>query len=201
VSEPSHIPIDENVLIQECKAGALNSFEPIVKKHQARLLKIAYQLLRDERLAEEAVQITFVKAWQKLNKFNGECDFGTWLFRLCVNTSYDQIRSRNRKKEDPISYDEDEDHSHTYEMIRSTDPSPAQETLREETRKMISDALDKLPEDQRVVIVLREMHGLDYREIAQTLGCREGTVMSRLFHARRKMRQLLKNHLQLNVIK
>jgi RNA polymerase sigma-70 factor (ECF subfamily) len=195
-TESSITSLDERVLLKECKSGSLQSFEPLVKHHQSRLFKVAYHVLRDDRLSEEAVQITFVKAWQKLDKFNGECDFGTWLFRLCVNTSYDLIRSRQRKKEDPISNEADDEETYPLEHLPSSESSPADQSIREETKQMIMHALEKLPEDQRVTLILREMHGLDYREIAESMNCREGTVMSRLFHARRRMRQLLKNPLE-----
>lgn len=192
-NESSAGEFNEPFLVEECKKGSLASFEPIVKHHQSRLLKVSYQLLRDERLAEEAVQITFVKAWQKINKFNGECDFGTWLFRLCVNTSYDQLRSRNRKREDPLTETPTEDGPFTpADSLKSSEPTPVQATLSMETKELIFEALNKLPDEQRIVLILREMHGLDYREIARTLNIRQGTVMSRLFHARQRMRQLLK---------
>ncbi len=180
------------MLLRECKRGRLESFEPLVRRNQARLGRVAYHILRDETLTEEAVQTTFVKAWQKIGKFRGQCAFGTWLHRMCVNTCCDMLRRQIRRREDPLpSGDNGDIINPSMEGILKSEVSPDRETIQREIKALVLQALTKLPEDQRLVLVLREMQGLDYREIARTAKCREGTVMSRLFHARRKIRQLL----------
>ena len=184
-------PLDEAKLIRECKRGSLESFEPLVRRYQARLGTIAYHILRDESLADEAVQLTFVKAWQKMRRFRGECSFGTWLHRLCVNTSWDLLRARSRQREASLPTTEDENGRVLLDDLLKSEASPDRETLNRELKNLILQALAKLPEEQRIVLILREMQGLDYREIAKTIKCRKGTAMSRLFHARRKLRQLL----------
>jgi RNA polymerase sigma-70 factor (ECF subfamily) len=183
--------IDEQTLIAECKRGRLQSFEPIVKHFQSRLGQVAYQVLRDETLAEEAVQTTFVKAWQKIRLFRGQCRFGTWLHRLCVNTSCDILRQRSRKREQPLPEAGDGESRLSLDSILQSEITPDKQSVHREIKSLVLQALEKLPEEQRLVIILREMQGLDYREIARTVKCREGTAMSRLFHARRKLRQLL----------
>jgi len=195
LSTLNNIPLhasDEAVLLCECKRGRLESFESLVRQNQARLGRIAYQILRNETLAEEAVQTTFVKAWQKIGKFRGQCAFATWLHRMCVNTCCDMLRRRIRRREDPLPVADNGDAVNpSMEGILKSEVSPDRETIQREIKALVLRALTKLPEDQRLVLVLREMQGLDYREIARTVKCREGTVMSRLFHARRKIRQLL----------
>jgi RNA polymerase sigma-70 factor, ECF subfamily len=180
----------EAQLIRECLEGKLASFEPLVKQQQSRLYQVAYQILRNESLAEEALQTTFVRTWQTLKQFRGQCSFATWTYRICVRECCNIIRSRNRKKETCLS-SYDEDGSFNFDQLVQSKQRPDHETLQHELQGLIAQALEKLPEEHRIVLVLRELHGLDYDEIAQTMKCRQGTVMSRLFHARRKLRKLL----------
>lgn len=185
-------PARERDLIRDCQGGKLESFEPLVKQHQKRMGAIAYHITRDASLAEEAAQKTFVKAWQNIGKFRGDCSFGTWLHRLCVNTACDLQRQRIRQRESPLPSDlESGTPTLPPESIPKDELSPDRASMNRELKALILEALDRLPEEQRLVIVLREMQGLDYREIARSIGCQEGTVMSRLFHARRKLRLLL----------
>jgi RNA polymerase sigma-70 factor, ECF subfamily len=182
--------VQEMRLIQECRDGKLDSFEPLVKQQQERVFNVAYQVLRNESLAEEATQTTFVRTWQTFSKFRGQCSFGTWVYRICINECCNIIRSRNRKKELMLSTSE-EDRGLDLDQLIHSQQRPDRETIQRELQDLITQALEKLPEEHRVVLVLRELHGMDYSEIARATNCRQGTVMSRLFHARRKLRKLL----------
>ncbi len=181
----------EAKLLAACRAGKVESYEPFVKENQGKLYHVAYQILRDESLAEEAVQLTFIKGWRKIGSFRGNSRFGTWLHRLCVNTSWDLLRQRMREKGRLPSDEPGEAPKQLLDEILSKETPPDKAMVRREIKTLVLQAMNKLPEEQRLVLVLREMQGLDYREIAKTLNCREGTVMSRLFHARQKIRQLL----------
>lgn len=183
-------PADEARLIRECQQGKLESFEPLVKAHQGRLGSIAYHILRDATLAQDAVQTTLVKAWQNMGRFRSESAFSTWLHRLCVHAACDLMRKQKRLKEMPLP-DVEEGLTTQFDQIISSKSGPDQQAIDKELKAAILKALDKLPEDQRTVIILREMHGLDYQEIAQTVRCPTGTAMSRLHHARRRLRELL----------
>lgn len=183
------ILVQEMRLIQECRDGKLDSFEPLVKQHQERIFNVAYQVLRNESLAEEATQTTFVRTWQTFGKFRGQCSFGTWVYRICIHECCNIIRLRNRKKE--LMLTTSEEHGLDLDQLIQSHQRPDRETIQRELQDLISQALEKLPEEHRVVLVLRELHGLDYSEIARAMNCRQGTVMSRLFHARRKLRKLL----------
>jgi RNA polymerase sigma-70 factor, ECF subfamily len=182
--------VQEMRLIQECRDGKLESFEPLVKQHQERVYNVAYQVLRNESSAEEATQTTFVRTWQTISKFRGQCSFGTWVYRICIHECCNIIRTRNRKKELMLTTS-DEDGGLDLDQLIQSNQRPDRETIQRELQGLITQALAKLPEEHRVVLVLRELHGMDYSEIARVMNCRQGTVMSRLFHARRKLRKLL----------
>lgn len=187
---PTPEEVLEAKLIRECKQGQVDSYEYFVKQNQNRLFHVALQVLRDECLAEEAVQITFIKGWKKIGSFRGNARFATWLHRLCINTAWDLLRQRMREKEH-IAQDEPGSNKILLDTVINSETPPDRALIRSEIRDLVMQAMDQLPEEQRLVLVLREMQGLDYKEIARTLKCREGTVMSRLFHARRKVRKLL----------
>jgi RNA polymerase sigma-70 factor, ECF subfamily len=189
---------EESKLLANCRQGDLKSYEPIVKMHQPRIVRLAFQILRDEHLAEEASHTTFIRVWQKLGKFDGRSSFSTWTHRLCVNICYDIMRARKRQESrfsrrpwddsSPSSINEPPN----WELIASPSLSPDSEAGNQEMFQAVLKALDSLPEDQRLAIILKEMQGLEHREIAAIMGCPEGTVMSRLFHARKKLREILR---------
>ena len=196
LAKPEQHLANESALILECKGGKLESFEPIVRHYQARLGRTAFRVLRDESLAEDAVQMTFVKAWQKISLFREQSAFCTWLYRLCVNTCCDILRHKGRQKEVPFPDEmKMEEMKLSPDAISKWESNPDHEDLRQEMKNLVLQSLARLPEKLRMVLVLREMEGLDYREIARTVKCREGTVISRLFHARRQLRRLVEKNL------
>jgi len=183
--------IDEEALVRECQKGRLESYEPLVKKYQARIAAHAYQFVRNEVDAEDLAQLTFVKAWRKIQTFNGKSSFYTWLYRLCTNTCLDHLRKKKRLGEEIQTSRVNEDDPKGVEDREGNEPGPDTMATNKELKQAIDAAIKQLSPDHQVVIVMREIQGLSYEEIAKALNCSVGTVMSRLFYARRYLRTRL----------
>ena len=189
-----HVPdagqdLDEGALIERCRAGDVAAFEPLVQKYRQRVWRLAFQVLRDREEAWDCAQDAFVRAFQSLGSFRGQSAFYTWLFRIAMNVATDRLRSRSAQARafgtQPIPAEEWE----------RTAPDPAarpdQAALGAERRERINEALDTLPPNARAIIMLSDVEGLSYREIATVLNCPIGTVMSRLHNARKRLRAAL----------
>ena len=186
---PESPGIDERALIQRCIAGDAVAFEPLVEKYRQRVWRLAYQVLHDREEAWDVAQEAFVRAFHSLPSFRGQSAFYTWLFRITVNVATDRHRQRGAQARafGPERVTEEE-------WARSTpDPGrgPDQEAARAEQRERIRRALDALPRKARTIIMLSDVEGLSYREIAEVLNCPIGTVMSRLHNARKRLKGLL----------
>jgi len=186
-------PSDDEV-IGAIRAGDRNAFRILVERYQARAYRLALRILRDEDAARGAVQDAFVKAYNNLAKFEQRSAFFTWLYRLVKNQCLDMLR-RDRSgravdwEEGGIAEAEASDAA-TPE-VDGVDFEPATEMQRKQLREHIDAAIAKLPEGARETLILREVEGLSYQEIADAQGIPKGTVMSRLFYARKQMRKLL----------
>jgi RNA polymerase sigma-70 factor (ECF subfamily) len=181
--------LDERALIERCIAGDAAAFEPLVEKYRQRVWRLAYQVLRDREEAWDVAQEAFVRAFHSLPSFRGQAAFYTWLFRITVNLATDRHRQRGAQARafGPERVSEEE-------WARTTpDPGggPDREAARAEQRERISRALDALPPKARAIIMLSDVEGLSYREIAEVLNCPIGTVMSRLHNARKRLKGLL----------
>src|SRR5712691_7317693 len=192
-SGPAGLPessgIDERELIQRCIAGDASAFEPLVEKYRQRVWRLAYQVLHDREEAWDVAQEAFVRAFHSLPTFRGQSAFYTWLFRITVNVATDRHRQRGAQARafGPERVSEEE-------WARTTpDPGggPEQQAARKEQRERIRSALDALPPKARTIIMLSDVEGLSYREIAEVLNCPIGTVMSRLHNARKRLKGLL----------
>ncbi|MGH7396404.1 MAG: RNA polymerase sigma factor [Candidatus Rokuibacteriota bacterium] len=186
---PESSGIDERALIRRCIAGEAAAFEPLVEKYRQRVWRLAYQVLHDREEAWDVAQEAFVRAFHSLPSFRGQSAFYTWLFRITVNVATDRHRQRGARARafGPERVTEEE-------WARSTpDPrgGPDQEAARAELRDRIRRALDALPPKARAIIMLSDVEGLSYREIAEVLNCPIGTVMSRLHNARKRLKGLL----------
>ncbi len=182
----------DSELVARVLQGDKNAFRPIVERYQNRIFAMVVGMVRDEAEARDLVQNAFIKAYQSLDTFRLDSSFYTWLYRIAMNLAIDSCRKRRRRKTG--SFDEavaarDEDG----EMLElhHTD-GPAEALQRKELRQRIFSAMEELTEEQREVLLLREVEGLSYAEISESMGIPEGTVMSRLFYARKKMQGLLR---------
>jgi len=180
---------DDRELIRRCQDGDVAAFEPLVEKYRQRVWRLAYQILRDREEAWDCAQEAFVRAFSSLGSFRGQSAFYTWLFRITVNVATDRHRSRGARTRafggEAVSEDEWE------RTAVDAEEGPDDAALRSEERERIERALDSLPPKARTIIILSDIEGLSYREIAAVLNCPMGTVMSRLHNARRRLRERL----------
>ena len=180
---------NDQTLIERCRHGDVAAFEPLVEKYRDRAWRLAFNVLRDREDAWDVTQEAFVRAWQALPSFRGQSAFYTWLFRIVVNAASDRARQRAaRGRAFGTERVPEEDWERT--MVDES-AAPDDEARRAEERERITQALAALPEHQRAIIMLSDLEGLSYREIAEVLDIPMGTVMSRLHNARKRLRAVL----------
>lgn len=174
---------DDWQLVQRVQGGDKTAFDVLVLKYQHKIVKLVMRYVQDPSESQDVAQEAFIKAYKALPNFRGESAFYTWLYRIAINTAKNYLVSRKRR---PLDYDVDLQDPAQYEMqARLSDvATPEGHALGEEVREVVAEAVEKLPEDLRMAIVLREIEGLSYEEIAQAMDCPVGTVRSRIFRAR-----------------
>jgi RNA polymerase sigma-70 factor (ECF subfamily) len=178
-------------LVRRAQRNERGAFDLLVLKYQHKVVKLVARLLRDPTEAEDVAQEAFVKAYRALGSFRGDSAFYTWLYRIAVNTARNAIASKQRR---PLDYEaelSESEQSNLASRLRHTD-TPEATALSEEIRVTVNDAIEQLPEDLRTAIVLREVEGLSYEEIAAAMDCPVGTVRSRIFRAREAIDRALK---------
>jgi len=184
---------EDRQLIAKAQAGDMSSFRQLVERHQRRAFTIALALVRDENDARELVQDAFLRVFKSLHSFQGTSSFFTWLYRIITNLSIDLLRKPGRKiSEMEERRHEEEDQESLFPFVsRVEGADPVDVVRRREIGARLQEALDALPPYHRGVIVMREVEGLSYEEMAQAMGVSKGTIMSRLFHARQKLQRAL----------
>jgi len=174
--------------VERARKGDLDAFNELVIRYQKTAYNVAYRILGDAEAAADAVQDAFLKAFKNIRRFRGG-SFKSWMFRIVTNTCYDVLRARKRRPSSSLDGMEVE-LNHT-PLGDSGVESPEEYAIRQELNRLIQEAINSLPPEQRVIIVLSDIEGFDYREISETLGIPLGTVKSRLSRARAKVRDLL----------
>ncbi|HUN73434.1 MAG TPA: RNA polymerase sigma factor RpoE [Steroidobacteraceae bacterium] len=186
-------------LVRRVQRGDKGAFDALVLKYQHKVVKLVMRYVRNPAEAEDVAQEAFIKAYRALPQFRGDSAFYTWLYRIAINTAKNAVVSRDRS---PVEFDLDAQNSdESYDMQGRLKDSETPEglVLTDEIRGTVNAAIDALPEDLRTAIVLRELEGLSYEEIAATMGCPVGTVRSRIFRAReaidRRLREVFEGGL------
>lgn len=174
-------PVDDAALIARSLRGDKDAFGELVERYFSFATRIAYRMTGQPQIAEDLAQESFVKAWLKLPQYRGESSFRTWLGRIVTNSTLDYLR---RARDEHMV--EDELYVPTYAGIR---PQPLLEGW--DLQELVRHAVLALPPESRAVVILREYEGLSYRDIAQTLDIPMGTVMSRLYYARERLKTML----------
>ncbi|HEX7416988.1 MAG TPA: RNA polymerase sigma factor RpoE [Steroidobacteraceae bacterium] len=171
-------------LVRRVQRGDKGAFDALVLKYQHKVVKLVMRYVRSTSEAEDIAQEAFIKAYRAMPQFRGDSAFYTWLYRIAINTAKNAVASRDRS---PIEYDLDlQNPEESYDVqgrLKDTE-TPEALALTEEIRGIVNSAMDALPEDLRTAIVLRELEGLSYEEIAASMDCPVGTVRSRIFRAR-----------------
>ena len=185
-----HSSADDRTLVRAAQRGDMATFEELVARHRDKIYARAYSMMRNEEEAVDLSQEAWVKGWQRLRQFQGESSFGTWMTRVVINLCLDQLRKQKRQRTESIEAMDEESGGVERQMpVVTVNPTAGLE--RGELRQRIDQALGQLSYEHRTSLVLHEFEEMEYREIAKTMGCSIGTVMSRLFYARRKLAALL----------
>ena len=177
-------------LVKSAQKGDMAAFEELVARHRDKIYARAFSMLRNEEEATDLSQEAWVKGWQRLVQFQGDSSFATWMTRIVINLCLDQLRRNKRVRTESIDEMNEETGGVERQMPVIT-PNPTEGLERGELRARIDKALGQLSYEHRTVLVLHEFEELEYKLIAKKMGCSIGTVMSRLFYARRKMAALL----------
>ena len=178
-------------LVRRVQAGDQTAFNLLVLKYQHRVLKLVGRFVNDAAEAEDVAQEAFLKAYRALASFRGDSAFYTWLYRIAINTAKNALVSQRRR---PVDFDLDLQDPEQYDRqakLKESD-TPEGVLLTEEIRSVVEQAMEQLPDDLRTAIVLRELEGLSYEEIAEAMDCPVGTVRSRIFRAREAIDKKLK---------
>src|SRR2546425_4896624 len=185
-----HSSADDATLVRAAQRGDMGAFEELVARHRDKIYARAYSLMRNEEEAIDLSQEAWIKGWQRLRQFQGEASFGTWMTRIVINLCLDQLRKQKRQRTESIEEMSEESGGVERQMpVLTINPTAGLE--RQELRQRIERGLSQLSYEHRTVLVLHEFEEMEYKQIAQTMGCSIGTVMSRLFYARRKLAALL----------
>jgi RNA polymerase sigma-70 factor (ECF subfamily) len=187
------VTADDQALIDRCLAGETDAFGGLVVRYQDRLYGTLVHLLGSTQDALDVAQETFVLAFQNLRSFRGDAAFYSWLFRIAYNAAV-SFRRRKRFPGRRLENNRDSPPPEPVDQRPAADPTAS--VLSEERRRLVQDALAELPEDYRTVLVLKELEGLPYEEIAAVVGCPIGTVRSRIHRARQELREKLLRALQ-----
>ncbi len=185
-------------LVERVQSGDREAFRELVERYQRKVYSICYGMLKDSEASLDVSQEVFIKVFRYLEKFNRDSSFYTWLYRITVNMCIDHIRKNGRVQrveyDDRLSHD-GESAGDEHIMPSKLGLHPDQVYGRKELRQKMLEALETLSEKHRTILILREVEGLSYEEMADVLNISKGTVMSRLYHARRYFQEALQDYL------
>ena len=187
--------VSELELVKRCQAGDTEAFDELVSRYRSRVFGMIYNMVHSEQDAWDLAQDSFVKAWKSIGRFRGQSSFYTWIYRIVMNLTIDWLRKKYIKAgtaefDDTIQLRQIDPASKT---VPKTEALPHEAMQRAEIRTRIEKAIAQLSPEQRAVVLMKEIDDMQYHEIAEALGCSIGTVMSRLFYARKKLQNLLRD--------
>jgi RNA polymerase sigma-70 factor, ECF subfamily len=192
-SKKDYPSMEDVALWQAAQQNDMQAFEELVARHRDKIYARAFSMVRNEEDAIDLSQEAWVKAWQRLRQFQGDSSFLTWMTRIVINLCLDKLRKMKRERAESIENLEEESGGVERQMPMVT-PNPTEKLERSELRARIDKALGQLSYEHRTVLILHEFEELEYKEIAKRMQCSIGTVMSRLFYARRKMAALMQSY-------
>jgi RNA polymerase sigma-70 factor (ECF subfamily) len=193
--EGDDVIADDLALIRRCRSGDVEAFGDLVLRHQDRLFGTLVHMLGSFEDARDAAQDAFVLAFQKLDSFRGDSAFYSWLFRIAYNAAVTG-RRKGRRERQHASVEAGRDQTGSEPLDERPTADPSYSVQSEERQALVRRGLDELPEEYRTVLVLKEMEGLRYEEIAEMVGCPIGTVRSRIHRAREELRTKLERALK-----
>lgn len=170
-------------LVKRVQKGDKGAFDLLVLKYEQKIVNLVMRYVRDPELALDISQEAFIKAYRALPRFRGDSAFYTWMYRIAVNTAKNYLAAQRRRPMDIELDMQDPDQYGLHAKLKETD-TPEGLTISQELQEVLERAIEALPDDLRTAIILRELDGMSYEEIAQTMDCPVGTVRSRIFRAR-----------------
>jgi RNA polymerase sigma-70 factor, ECF subfamily len=188
--EPENLG-DDTALAIRVQHGDMDAFGFLVERYQGRLFNLTLRMTNNRAVAEELAQEAFLKALEKIHQFRLDSRFYTWLFRIATNLVLSYRRRAGRVRFTSLTAGNDERRDHSVDLPQGREGNPLKQAILNERQKQVLEALETMDEDFRVVLVLRDMQGLDYAEVAEVIEAPVGTVKSRLFRARAAMREKL----------
>jgi len=177
--------VDDAVLVASARAGDPEAFAALVGRYEVRIVRLVRGMVPESDV-EDVTQEAFLKAYRKIGNFDGRSSFYTWLYRVTANTAMDWRKRERHRRHSPLPEGPEGD-----DAVPSADAGPERSASRRELADRIDAAIESLPEKYHEIVVLREVEGLSYEEIAERLGMSKGTVESRLFRARERLREKL----------
>ncbi|MBK1673132.1 RNA polymerase sigma factor RpoE [Ectothiorhodospira shaposhnikovii] len=183
--------VTDEELVRRVQAGDKKAFDVLVQKYQHKIVNLVSRYVHDPAMALDVAQEAFIKAYRGMANFRGESAFYTWLYRIAINTAKNHLVSQGRRTPD-IEVDAQDAEQMGGESALKEYATPEGELLSEEIRLAVQNAIGTLPDDLKTAITLRELEGMSYEEIAQTMGCPIGTVRSRIFRAREAIDRVLR---------
>ncbi|MEG6611909.1 sigma-70 family RNA polymerase sigma factor [Pseudoclostridium thermosuccinogenes] len=187
----------EKDLLKKARNGDIEAFEQLIEDYQKRVFNIALRMIGNYDDANELAQEVFIRIFKSIKDFKEESSLSTWIYRITTNVCLDEIRKRKNKN--VVSLDEEVklEEGDLQRQVEDTRPTPDVIAEKNEVRKLVKDAIMSLPEEQRTVIILRDIQGFSYEEIAKIMKCPEGTVKSRINRSRQILRDRLKPKMEL----
>jgi RNA polymerase sigma-70 factor, ECF subfamily len=189
-TQQNYAAMPDEGLVAAAQGGDMVAFEELIGRHRDKIYARAFSMMRNEDAAIDLSQEAWVKGWQRLKQFQGEASFVTWMTRIVINLCLDQLRKQKRLRADSIEQ-MDEELGGVERQMPVVTPNPTERLEQQELRQRIDRGMAQLSYEHRTVLILHEFEELEYKEIAKRMGCSIGTVMSRLFYARRRLAVLL----------
>jgi len=186
------LELNENKLIERASGGDPSAFNRLMEVHERRMYAVALRMCGNREDAQDCLQEAMLRIYRSISGFKGQSSFGTWVYRITMNTCLDELRRKKNKQNTSLDGLLDTGWSPQDESA-----SPEKHAVQSETRRVLHQAIQDLPEDMRSAIVLRDIHGLSYEEIAQALDINVGTIKSRISRGRDKLREKLKQKTEL----
>ena len=186
--------LNEKLWIQAAVEGDIESFEKLIKIYEKRIYNICLRLLKDQEEAYDAAQEVCIKIWKQLSQFKGDSKFSTWVYRIATNTCIDLLRKQKKRENEVTLFTDDEEQEERLTDLTDIWKDMSEQLAGDELRSVIWQGIQELKVDHRMVIVLRDVEGKSYDEIANALGVSIGTIKSRLSRARQQLKKILEQN-------
>lgn len=195
-TSPKTGALPDETLVIRAQKGDLDAFDELMRRHQDRIYQVIYHMTAHHEDARDLTQETFITAYHALGRFRGSSAFGTWLYRIAVNKTLNFLEKKRPERSGPSLNDLDWNAEHDPDLVALiTEKTPRREVTLAELRQKLNEAMMKLSENHRLVVVLHEIQGMPHEEIAKIMDCNVGTVRSRLFYARQQLQAYLSDYL------